>query len=78
MFTRYLAASCRHRSDGPNRLLRQGATPLTSAAELLEDLGLHPSTSVEPEQTAFPMTDEERSIYALVTAEPQHIDEFGV
>ena len=64
-------------SEGSNRLLRQGATPLTSAAELLEDLGLHPATSAEPEQTAFPMTDEERSIYALVTAEPQHIDELA-
>jgi DNA processing protein len=64
-------------SDGPNRLLRQGATPLTSAAELLEDLGLHPSEPESPEQAAFPMTDEERSIYALVTAEPQHIDELA-
>ena len=64
-------------SEGTNRLLRQGATPLTAAAELLDDLKLTPAESPEPEQVAFPMTDEERSIYALVTAEPQHIDELA-
>jgi DNA processing protein len=64
-------------SDGTNRLLRQGATPLTSATELLDDLRLTPAVAEEPEQMAFPMSDEERSIYALVTAEPQHIDELA-
>lgn len=64
-------------SAGSNQLLRQGATPLTTAAELLDDLGLNPADGPQPEQTAFPMTDEERSIYALVTAEPQHIDELA-
>ena len=64
-------------SEGTNRLLRQGATPLTSAAELLEDLRLTPLAAEESEQMIFPMTDEERSIYALVTAEPQHLDELA-
>jgi DNA processing protein len=64
-------------SEGSNRLLREGATPLTSAGELLDDLKLSPVVAEEPEQVAFPMTDEERSIYALVTAEPQHIDELA-
>jgi DNA processing protein len=64
-------------SEGTNRLLRQGATPLTSATDLLDDLKLAPAAAQEPEQVAFPMTDEERSIYALVTAEPQHIDELA-
>lgn len=64
-------------SGGTNRLLRQGATPLTAAAELLDDLKLGPVVVAEPEQVAFPMTDEERAIYALVTAEPQHIDELA-
>ncbi|MCC6673686.1 MAG: DNA-protecting protein DprA [Thermomicrobiales bacterium] len=64
-------------SEGSNRLLRQGAIPLTSAADLLEDLKLAPSVVEEPEQIAFPMTDDERSLYALVTSEPQHIDELA-
>ncbi len=64
-------------SEGSNRLLRQGAIPLTSAADLLDDLKLAPSVAEEPEQIAFPMTDEERSLYALVTSEPQHIDELA-
>lgn len=64
-------------SEGTNRLLRQGATPLTSAADLLEDLGLAPAPQDQPEQANFPMSDEERRVYALVTAEPQHIDELA-
>lgn len=64
-------------SEGSNRLLRQGAIPLTSAADLLEDLKLAPSVVEEPEQIALPMTDDERSLYALVTSEPQHIDELA-
>lgn len=65
-------------SEGTNRLLRQGAIPLTSAADLLDELHLSTaSPKTEPAQTAFPMSDEERSIYALVTAEPQHIDELA-
>jgi DNA processing protein len=64
-------------SEGTNRLLRQGATPLTSAADLLDDLKLAPASPEEPEQIAFPMSEEERGIYALVTAEPQHIDELA-
>ncbi len=65
-------------SDGTNRLLRQGAIPLTSAADLLDDLHLSPERSKqEPAQMAFPISEEERAIYALVTAEPQHIDELA-
>jgi DNA processing protein len=65
-------------SGGTNKLLRQGATPLTCAADLLEDLQLAPTLPVdEPSQPTFPMTDGERAIYALVTSEPQHIDELA-
>lgn len=65
-------------SEGTNKLLRQGATPLTCAADLLDDLKLSPARPMdEPAQTAFPMTDDERAIYALVTSEPQHIDELA-
>ncbi len=65
-------------SEGTNKLLRQGATPLTSAADLLDDLHLGLAVrEEEPAQIAFPMTDEERAIYALVTAEPQHMDELA-
>ncbi len=67
-----------HASEGTNKLLRQGATILTSAADLLEDLRLAPIPPGEQAaQIAFPITDEERAIYALVTAEPQHIDELA-
>jgi DNA processing protein len=65
-------------SEGTNKLLREGATPLTSARDLLDDLHLSGrEPEPEPAQVAFPITDEERAIYALVTSEPQHIDELA-
>ncbi len=66
-------------SEGTNNLLRQGATPLTSAVDLLTDLNLAPASGIEPDpaQVPFPMSEEERAIYALVTSEPQHIDELA-
>ena len=63
-------------SEGTNQLLRQGATPLTCAADLIDDLNLAPAPA-EAAQIAFPISDEERAIYALVTAEPQHLDELA-
>lgn len=64
-------------SEGTNRLIRQGAIPLTAASDLLDDLGLAASQGPEAEQVPFPMTDDERALYALVTSEPQHIDEIA-
>ncbi|MCA9858327.1 MAG: DNA-processing protein DprA [Thermomicrobiales bacterium] len=64
-------------SDGTNRLLRQGALPLTSATDLLEDLNLAPPGAAPAAQLEFPMTDDERAMYARVTSEPQHIDELA-
>ncbi len=64
-------------SEGTNRLLRQGAIPLTAASELLDDLKLTPAATPDAEQVTFPMSEEERSLYALITSEPQHIDELS-
>ena len=59
--------------------LLPGEGPLgdTTATDVLEDLRLAPSSPIAPEQEAFPISDDERGIYALVTAEPQHIDELA-
>lgn len=62
-------------SAGCLRLLRDGARLIRSGADLLDDLGLSTSTSKPAVQQAFPMTDEERHLYNLVTGDPQHIDD---
>ncbi len=65
-------------SEGSNRLLRDGARAVTSAADILDDLELGRRREQIAIQTAFPVSDAERRILALLTAEPQHIDEIIV
>jgi DNA processing protein len=59
-------------SIGTNRLLREGAKPLTSAADLLRDLGLIFSTAPAP---AIPVSDSEQPVLDFLSSEPQHADE---
>jgi DNA processing protein len=62
-------------SEGTNRLLRDGARAVTCAADLLDDLDLGRRREQVAVQQAFPMSEAERRILSLLTAEPQHIDE---
>jgi DNA processing protein len=64
-----------HASEGCNRLLRDGARPVTSAADILEDLRLGQRAAQTEVQQALPETEDERRLLALLTGEPQHIDE---
>jgi DNA processing protein len=64
-----------HASAGCNRLLRDGARPVTCAADILEDLNLGQRAEQAAAQQALPETEDERRLLALLTAEPQHIDE---
>jgi DNA processing protein len=64
-------------SAGCNRLLRDGATPVTCAADILEDLHLAQRREQTAVQQALPESEDERRLYALMTAEPQHIDELA-
>ena len=61
-------------SAGCNTLLRDGARPARSAADVLEDLRLQggPPEAIQP---ALPLDDDERRILAVLTGEPQHIDD---
>jgi DNA processing protein len=61
-------------SAGCNRLLREGARPVRSAADVLEDLRLQGGLP-ELVQQALPLDDDERRILATLTGEPQHIDD---
>jgi DNA processing protein len=64
-------------SQGANSLIRDGATPVTSPEDVLAEL----QPSRPPRQLTvediLPMDDTERSVMAVLAAEPIHIDEIA-
>jgi DNA processing protein len=64
-------------SAGCHRVLRDGARLVTSAVDVLEDLGMAPIEPGAAVQQSFPMTEEERHIFNYIRWEPQHIDELA-
>ena len=62
-------------SAGCNKLLRDGATLVTTADDILEELNLGRRQQQVAVQQALPMAEDERRLLALLGAEPQHIDE---
>lgn len=62
-------------SAGNNRLLRDGARLVRTAADVLEDLGLDAGPDADAVQQALPLDESERRLLAVLTREPQHIDE---
>ena len=63
------------RSAGCNQLLRDGARPVRSAEDVLEDLNLLRRSEQAAVQQALPLDDDERRVLAVLTADPQHIDD---
>lgn len=66
-----------HATSGSNRLLRDGARAVTCVEDVLDDLQLFKRREQTAVQQALPMTDGERRLLALVTSEPQHIDDLA-
>ncbi len=65
-------------SAGTNRLLREGARPVTCADDVLEDLNLGRRREQAATQLALPpLDDDERRVLALLGAETQHLDELA-
>ncbi|MDP9473583.1 MAG: DNA-processing protein DprA [Chloroflexota bacterium] len=64
-------------SAGCNRLLRDGARPVRDADDVLEDLNLGRRQEQQAVQQALPIAEEERRLLALLTADPQLIDELA-
>ena len=64
-------------SAGSNRTIREGARLVTSAADVLEDLGIAIPAPGEAKQQSFPLTDDERHLFKYIRWEPVHIDELA-
>jgi len=62
-------------SAGPNRLIRDGARPVQTAADILDTLQLGDITQQEQIQQIIPDSPEEGTLLAVLTREPQHADE---
>jgi DNA processing protein len=63
-------------SVGPNSLIKQGATLVESAADILKGLGI-PATGKRPAVRSRPLpslTQEEEKVFLCITNEPKHID----
>ncbi len=60
----------------PNRLLRDGARPVTSAADIMEDLGWAQKGEVVQTKMALPdLTGEQRALYDALCAEPLSVSD---
>ena len=62
-------------SDGCNRLIQDGAIPVTSTKDLLESLQLANVVAHKEARVAVPASPEEELILQHVTTEPQHMNE---
>lgn len=65
------------RNEGCHALIRDGATLVESADQILEDLGIHTEENLKPQLTfAFEsLTDEERKLVELLSLQSKHMDQ---
>lgn len=66
----------RPQGEGPNNLIKMGALPITSSADVLEGLGLVAQEVVE-ETASQNLEKREEEIYKLMSREPVHIDKIA-
>lgn len=62
-------------SQGTNRLIRDGATPVLSAGDILEALNLRAVPQQVEAQMLFPTDETEARLLEQLSAEPVHVDE---
>ena len=63
-------------SQGPLAMLRDGATPVTKAEDILEALNLTMiGAQLDFSRTAPPVSPEERALLRALSRDPQHVDE---
>lgn len=64
-------------SIGTNQLIKQGAKPITSARDVLEELNLIQATAFTANQKIIPENPEEEMLIKILTKEPIHIDKIA-
>jgi DNA processing protein len=64
-------------SEGPNRLIKEGAKPVTCAQDILEELNLTAVAQHEAVREALPENETEATLLRLLSSEPLHVDELG-
>ncbi len=64
-------------SRGTNRLIRDGATPVLEASDILEALNVVPAEPRQAVQALLPDNEVETRILAVLSREPMHVDEIG-
>ncbi len=64
-------------SDGPNRLLREGARVVLSADDILQELSLTQVAHQAEAQALLPADETEALLIRHLSSEPRHIDEVG-
>ena len=62
-------------SGGVNKLIQDGAHPVTDVNDILESLNLHMLPQQSEAQILLPANDEERTLLKLLSSDPQHIDD---
>lgn len=65
-------------SEGCHELIRAGATLVTSAEHILEELNVPASQSAVQSRMVLPETDAEKQLLACIGAEPRHINELSL
>lgn len=65
-------------SEGCHELIRSGATLVTSAEHILEDLNVEASQSAVQSRMVLPETDSEKLLLSCIGAEPRHINELSM
>lgn len=64
-------------SAGCLRILRDGATLVRSAEDVLEDLHIRPVDYEERDEEPGVLSDDDRRLLAVLTSQPQHIDDIA-
>ncbi|MEZ4593256.1 MAG: DNA-processing protein DprA [Chloroflexota bacterium] len=64
-------------SQGPNKLIQEGAKLVTKIEDVLEELNLHLVAERTAVQLVLPETAEEIALYSQLSGQPLHIDELS-
>jgi len=68
----------RPQGEGPNNLIKMGAIPITSSADVLEGLGLVGEDVKTEDLNTEKLAESEKIIFGLLSREPAHIDKIAM